>query len=116
MTNQNTVAEQFWHVPCLMVVDMKPTLNRDRLKYWGKVGALGGGFWGLLFGAAFFWVPGIGPTLIAGPLVASFVAALESAIVVGGLSALGAALYELNEHVLKAAHATDGELADKAAQ
>jgi hypothetical protein len=67
----------------------------DRMKYWGKMGALWGGFWGLLFGAAFFWVPGIGPTLIAGPLAASFVAALESAVVVGGLSALGAALYSI---------------------
>jgi uncharacterized membrane protein len=67
----------------------------DRMKYWGKMGALWGGFWGLLFGAAFFWVPGIGPTLIAGPLAAAFVAALESAIVVGGLSALGAALYSI---------------------
>jgi uncharacterized membrane protein len=67
----------------------------DRMKYWGKMGALWGGFWGLLFGAAFFWVPGIGPALIAGPLAASFVAALESAVVVGGLSALGAALYSI---------------------
>jgi uncharacterized membrane protein len=24
----------------------------DRMKYWGKVGAFWGGFWGLLFGAA----------------------------------------------------------------
>ncbi len=67
----------------------------DRMKYWGKMGALWGGLWGLLFGAAFFWVPGIGPLLVAGPLSAAFVAALESAVVVGGLSALGAALYSI---------------------
>jgi hypothetical protein len=67
----------------------------DRMIYWGKMGALWGGLWGLLFGAAFFWVPGIGPLLIAGPLAASFVAALESAVVFGGLSALGAALYSI---------------------
>jgi hypothetical protein len=67
----------------------------DRMKYWGKMGAMWGGLWGLLFGAAFFWVPGIGPLLIAGPLAASFVAALESAAVFGGLSALGAALYSI---------------------
>ena len=67
----------------------------DRMKYWGKMGALWGGFWGLLFGAAFFWVPGVGPLLVAGPLAASFVAALESAVVVGGLSALGAALWSI---------------------
>ncbi len=67
----------------------------DRMKYWGKMGALWGGFWGLLFGAAFFWVPGIGPLLVAGPLVASIVAGLENAAVVGGLSALGAGLFGL---------------------
>jgi hypothetical protein len=67
----------------------------DRMKYWGKMGALWGGLWGLLFGAAFFWVPGIGPLLIAGPLVASIVGGLESAAVVGGLSALGAGLYSI---------------------
>src|SRR6266700_1761692 len=65
----------------------------DRMRHWGKLGALWGGLWGLLFGAAFFWVPGIGPVLVAGPLAASIVAALESAVVVGGLSVLGAALY-----------------------
>ena len=42
----------------------------DRMKHWGKLGAFWGGLWGLLFGAAFFWVPGIGPVLIGGPLVA----------------------------------------------
>ena len=67
----------------------------DRMKYWGKTGALWGGFWGLLFGAAFFWVPGVGPLLVAGPLSAVIVAGLESAVVVGGLSALGAALYSI---------------------
>lgn len=67
----------------------------DRMKSWGKMGALWGGFWGLLFGAAFFWVPGSGQVLIAGPLAAAFVAALESAVVIGGLRALGVALHSL---------------------
>jgi hypothetical protein len=67
----------------------------DRIKYWGTSGAFWGGFWGLLFGSAFFIIPGIGPVLIAGPLVAAVVGALESAAVVGGLSALGAGLYSL---------------------
>ena len=65
----------------------------DRMKYWGKMGALWGGLWGLLFGAAFFWVPGIGPLLVAGPVSAAIVAALESAVVAGGVSVLGAALF-----------------------
>jgi len=65
----------------------------DRMKRWGKTGAFWGGFWGLLFGSAFFAVPGIGPVLVAGPLVAWIVSGLEGAAVVGGLSALGAALF-----------------------
>lgn len=42
----------------------------DRIKYWGKMGAFWGGLWGLLVGAAFFWVPGVGPLLVAGPVAA----------------------------------------------
>jgi hypothetical protein len=67
----------------------------DRMKYWGKTGAFWGGFWGLLFGSAFFAISGIGPILVAGPLVAWIVAVLEGAVVVGGLSALGAGLYSI---------------------
>jgi hypothetical protein len=40
-------------------------------------------------------VPGVGPLLVAGPLVTWIVGALEGAVVVGGLSALGAGLYSL---------------------
>jgi hypothetical protein len=65
----------------------------DRMKYWGKMGAIWGGFWGLLFGSAVFVIPGVGPLLMAGPLVGWIVGALEGAVVVGGLSALGAGLY-----------------------
>jgi uncharacterized membrane protein len=67
----------------------------DRMKYWGKVGAFWGGFWGLLFGSAFFMIPGLGPILAAGPIVAWIVGALEGAVVVGGVSALGAGLYSM---------------------
>ena len=65
------------------------------MKYWGRSGAFWGGLWGMLFGAAFFAIPGIGPVLVAGPLVAWIVGALEGAVVVGGLSALGAGLYSI---------------------
>ncbi len=44
---------------------------------------------------AFVFMPGIGPVLVAGPLVAWIVGALEGAVVVGGLSVLGAALASL---------------------
>jgi Heat induced stress protein YflT domain len=64
----------------------------DRMKVWGKLGAFWGGLWALLFGSAFFFIPGIGPLIVFGPLVAWIVGGLEGAVVVGGLSALGAAL------------------------
>jgi uncharacterized membrane protein len=64
----------------------------ERMMYWGKLGAFWGGLWGMLFGSAFFLVPGVGPLLVAGPLVTWIVGALEGAAVMGGLSALGAAL------------------------
>jgi uncharacterized membrane protein len=67
----------------------------ERMKYWGKLGAFWGGFWGMLFGSAFFWLPGIGTVLVAGPLVVWIVGALEGAAVMGGLSALGAALFSI---------------------
>src|SRR6202451_4424411 len=66
----------------------------DRMRYWGKVGAFWGGFWGLLFGSLFA-IPGLGPILVAGPLVAWIIAGLEGAVVVGGVSALGAALVSI---------------------
>jgi uncharacterized membrane protein len=67
----------------------------DRMKYWGKIGAFWGGFWGLLFGSALFMIPGLGPILAAGPIVAWIVAGLEGAVEVGALSALGAGLYSI---------------------
>ena len=67
----------------------------DRMKYWGGVGAFWGWIWGCFFGSAFFFIPGIGPLLVAGPLVVWIVGALESAVVVGGLSAIGGGLVSL---------------------
>jgi hypothetical protein len=65
----------------------------DRMKHWGKMGAFWGGLWGLLAGSAFFLIPGVGPVVVAGSAVAWIVGALESAAVVGGLSALGVGLF-----------------------
>jgi len=67
----------------------------DRMKAWGKRGTFWGWIWGCLFGSAFFLIPGLGPLVVAGPLVGWLVGALESAVVVGGLSALGAGLFSL---------------------
>jgi hypothetical protein len=98
----------------------------NRMKYWGKLGAFWGGIWGWLFGAAFLMIPGLGPILVAGPLVGWIITALEGAVVVGGLSAVGAGIYSIGipkdsvviyEEALKAdkflllAHGTPEEVA-----
>lgn len=67
----------------------------DRMKFWGKLGAFWGGLWGILFGSAFFAIPGLGQMVVLGPLAMMIVGALESAAVTGGLSVLGAGLYSL---------------------
>ena len=41
------------------------------------------------------WVPAIGPVLVGGPLAAWIIAGLEDAVVVGGLSAIGAGLFSI---------------------
>ena len=67
----------------------------DRIKAWGSTGAFWGGIWGLLLAPAVFVLPGLGVVGMAGPIVATLVGALEGAVVVGGLSALGAALTQV---------------------
>ena len=67
----------------------------DRMRKWGGNGAFWGSMWGMLMGSAFILIPGVGPLLLAGPLVGMLVGALEGAVVVGGVSALGAALASL---------------------
>jgi hypothetical protein len=64
----------------------------DRMATWGKFGLFWGWIWGLLFGSAFFLIPGIGPIMVGGPLVTWLIGALESAVFTGGLTALGGAL------------------------
>jgi hypothetical protein len=64
----------------------------DRMATWGKFGLFWGWLWGLLFGSAFFLIPGIGPVMVGGPLVSWIVGALELAVVTGGLTAFGGAL------------------------
>jgi heat induced stress protein YflT len=65
----------------------------DRIKFWGKRGAFWGGLWGLFFGGVALTLPGIGQIMVLGYLATIVVSAVEGAIMVGGLSALGAALY-----------------------
>lgn len=67
----------------------------DRVKFWGKTGAFWGGLWGILFGSAFLFVPGLGPLVVGGPLVHAIIGGLEGAALTGGLGALGGALYSI---------------------
>ena len=67
----------------------------DRIKFWGKNGAFWGGLWSLFFGGIFLTIPMVGPVMVLGHLAAMVVAAVEGAVLVGGLSALGAALYSI---------------------
>ncbi len=65
----------------------------DRIKFWGSRGAFWGGLWGWLFGGVFMFIPIVGHVVVLGYLATMVIAALEGAVVVGGLGALGAALY-----------------------
>jgi hypothetical protein len=82
--------------------------------------------WGILFGAAFFVIPGLGSLVVLGPLAMMIGGALEGAVVTGGLTALGVGLYILGiprdsvvkyEAALKSdkflviAHGTTGDVA-----
>jgi hypothetical protein len=76
----------------------------DKIKSWGSAGAFWGGIWGMLIAPAVFFVPGLGLVGLAGPFVAALVGALEGAVVLGGVSAIGAALSQLGaskEQVIK---------------
>src|SRR5471030_1311763 len=65
----------------------------DRIKFWGKRGAFWGGLWGLFVGGLFVTVPVVGQVVVLWFLATVAIGALETAAVVGGLSALSAALY-----------------------
>ena len=71
----------------------------DRVQFWGGRGAFWGGLWGLLFGGVMLTVPVVGPVMVVGSLAAAVFAtlagAVEGAVVVGGLGALGAALFSI---------------------
>lgn len=64
----------------------------DRIRMWGTRGAFWGGLWGMLLGGLFMAVPVVGHVVVLGYLAVTMISALEGAVVVGGLSAIGAAL------------------------
>jgi len=68
------------------------------------VGAWTGGLFGLLVGAAFLWVPGVGPMIVAGPLAAALIGSLEGAAAGGATGGLLGALIGWGvskQHILK---------------
>ena len=67
----------------------------DRIKFWGTRGAFWGGLGGLFFGGLFMTIPVVGHVVVLGYLAATMLSAVESAVLVGGMSALGAAIYGL---------------------
>jgi hypothetical protein len=71
----------------------------DRVKFWGSRGAYWGGLWGLLFGGLMLTIPVIGPVVVLGSLAtvvfSAVTGAVEGAVIMGGLGALGAALFSI---------------------
>jgi hypothetical protein len=67
----------------------------DRVKFWGTRGAFWGGLWGLFFGGLFLTIPVVGHVVVVGYLAAIAVSAIETAVLTGGISAIGAALYSI---------------------
>jgi hypothetical protein len=67
----------------------------DRMKVLGKTGVSLGELLELLFGSAFFWIPGLGLLLVAGLLARWMIGAMEGAVVVGGLNAIGSCVFSL---------------------
>ena len=67
----------------------------DRVKFWGTRGVFWGGLWGLFFGGLFMTIPAVGPVVVLGYLATVAITAIENAVIVGGMSALGAALYSV---------------------
>lgn len=65
----------------------------DRVKFWGSRGAFWGGFWGLFVGGMMLTIPVVGHVVVLGYLAGAIFSGIEGAITVGGLSAIGAALY-----------------------
>ncbi len=74
----------------------------DRIKFWGELGAFWGGLWGWL-GGLVISLPVVGHLIALGAFVNILISVIESgiegaiggAILAGGLSALGAALYSI---------------------
>jgi hypothetical protein len=65
----------------------------DRVRFWGSEGAFWGALWSLFLGGLFVTLPLVGPVMAFGHIAVMAISALEGAVVVGGVSAISAALY-----------------------
>src|SRR5208282_1550080 len=63
------------------------------IKFWGKRGTFWSRLWVLFDGGVSLTIPAIGHIMVLGYLAPIVASAVDGAIMVGGLSALGAALY-----------------------
>src|SRR6516165_5651310 len=76
----------------------------DVAKSAARTGAWVGGIFGVLVGAAFLWVPGVGPLIVAGSLSSALLGGVEGAVagaaftgLLGWLASLGIS----KQHILK---------------
>jgi hypothetical protein len=76
----------------------------DRVRFCGSEGACWGALRSLFFGGLFVTVPLVGPVMALGNIGVMAIGALEGAVLIGGVSAISAALYEMgipNDSILQ---------------
>jgi hypothetical protein len=76
----------------------------DVAKSSARTGAWVGGIFGALVGAAFIWVPGVGPMIVAGSLAAALLGGVQGAVAgAAGVGVLGwlASLGISKQHIVK---------------
>lgn len=76
--------------------------ENENILVWGQQGAFWGSLWGLLAGGLYAWVPGFGPILATGHVVAALAGLIGGAATLGGLSAFAAMLVDLGLEKAKA--------------
>jgi hypothetical protein len=76
----------------------------DVAKSSARTGAWVGGIFGLLAGAAFLWVPGVGPLVVAGSLASALLGGVEGAVAGAATTGVLGWLFSLGigkQHILK---------------
>jgi uncharacterized membrane protein len=68
--------------------------NEDMI-FWGEQGAFWGSLWGLLTGGILFWVPGFGPLIATGRILAAIAGMVGGAALFGSAGAMTAWFIDL---------------------